>query len=95
MDYSHQSQAEKEVRVALVRYKEALINAHYRNWFHRLSCWLGNNVARQAEADLVHTETAVKAVVNSSHKHQRMARSIAMQQPEPVRERDQFLLLVG
>lgn len=85
---------EQDVRKALASYKKALINAHYRNWWHRVLCWIGDKVAMEAQAALLDVERTTKAIVNQSSAHQAIVRALSLEQPEKVRNVDAFMTLV-
>lgn len=94
MNSAAQSKTEIEVSNALTAYKIALINTNYRNWWHRLGCWLGVKNAMEFESALVKTETIVRAVTNRSDEHRRHVRVISSRQSANVRQRDRFLSLI-
>lgn len=91
---SEQAEAEREVRNALARYKSAMINCHYRNWRHRLSLWMGDDEAITAERELTSAKDDALATCQKSDEHARWVRIISSQQPEHVRGKDDFLMLV-
>lgn len=93
-DFSVQSDAEREVRGALAAYKFGLISTHYRNWWHRLGCWCGDNEAMSFDAALANAEAHARITVNKSAEHQNWVRVISSQQPHDIRERDKFLSLL-
>lgn len=93
-DFSVQSKPEREVREALTKYKLGLIHTHYRNWAHRVSCWVGDKDSLRWEAALAKAEADARVAVNRSEEHKRWVRLISSQQPEYQREKDKFLMLL-
>ncbi|MPV65554.1 hypothetical protein [Burkholderia sp. BE17] len=94
-DFSVQSDAEREVRAVLAKYKLGLVQTHYRNWWHRLSCWCRNKDAMRSENALAKVEADARQVVNRSAEHQSWVRHISSQQPHDVRQKDKFLSLLN
>ena len=90
----NQTPQEQEVREALANYKMALINTHYRNWWHRLLCLVGDNEANESERSLRDVEQATRVTVNQSPAHQAVVRVVSSQQPENARNMDAFLALI-
>ncbi|WP_124649025.1 hypothetical protein [Burkholderia stagnalis] len=94
-DFSVQSEAELEVRNALVKYKHGLVHTHYRNWWHRLSCFCGDADALRWDTALAKAEADARLVVNRSEEHQNWVRRISSQQPDYVHQKDKFLSLLN
>lgn len=86
---------EGEVSQALALYKIALINASYRNFWHRLSCKMGDKEALAHEHRLVEQELQCRKVVNQSEEHREMLESLISRQSEENRLRDQFTRLLN
>ncbi|HHA1950150.1 TPA: hypothetical protein ACOEGG_004267 [Enterobacter asburiae] len=86
---------EGEVSQALALYKIALINASYRNLWHRLACKMGDKEALEHESRLVAQELQCRKVVNQSEDHQEMLESLISHQSEENRLRDQFIRLLN
>lgn len=95
VDFSVQSEAEREVRDALARYKVGLVYTHYRNWWHRLLCWCGDEEAVRFEAALAKAEAHARIAVNRSAEHKSRLRVISSQQPDYLRDKDKFLSLLN
>lgn len=91
---TNQSDVEREVRNVLARYKLAMINCHYQNWWHRLSVWLGDDEANEADRELKSAKNAALSTCQKSNEHARWVRIISAQQPEHVRDKDNFLALI-
>lgn len=89
-----QTPEQMEVGAALADYKTALVMSHYRSWSHRFMCWLKDKEALQAEERVNLYKDAARTVVNKSMAHQEVLRQIVANQPEWVREQDQFLSLL-
>ncbi|MBN3761116.1 hypothetical protein [Burkholderia sp. Ac-20365] len=83
------------MRTALARYKVCLIHTHYRSWVHRFSCWIGDEEAVRWQTALAEAEAHARAVANRSADHENWVRLIAIQQPALVRQKDNFLTLLG
>jgi len=98
MDKSNSAQLqepnEQAVRQALAAYKIAMVQAHYRNWWHRAMCWSGHKSAVEAEAALRNAERMAITIANLSLEHQAIVRRISLQQPEQVRKEDAFMALI-
>lgn len=86
---------EGEVSQALALYKIALINASYRNFWHRLSCKMGDKEALEHEQRLVAQELQCRKAVNQSAEHQEMLKTLISRQSEETRQRDQFIHLLN
>ncbi|MDX9500251.1 hypothetical protein SM438_21005 [Salmonella enterica] len=85
---------EGEVSQALALYKIALINASYRNFWHRLSCKMGDKEALEHEQRLVEQELQCRNAVNQSAEHREMLESLIRRQSEDSRQQDQFIRLL-
>ena len=96
VSYSSRGQTvpEQQVRKALAIYKMALVNAHYRNWWHQVKLWFGDKTAIEAEQTLQVVEKKTKAIVNQSADYQAVCRVVSSQQQEHVRDMDSFLALI-
>ncbi|WP_423383557.1 hypothetical protein [Burkholderia sp. LMG 32019] len=94
-DFSVQSDAEREVRDALAKYKIGLIHTHYRNWRHRLACWCHDKNAVRWDAALAKAEATARLVANRSEEHKNWVRQISGHQPDDVRQKDKFLSLLN
>ncbi|MDH1190847.1 hypothetical protein [Enterobacter cloacae] len=86
---------EGEVSQALALYKIALINASYRNFWHRLSCKMGDKEALEHEQRLVAQELQCRNTVNQSAEHREMLESLISRQSEESQQRDQFIRLLN
>lgn len=89
-----QTTEQMEVKAVLADYKAALVMSNYRNWSHRFMCWLKDKEALQAEARVSQYKAVALMVVNKSMAHQEALRQVVANQPETVRERDQFISLL-
>lgn len=89
------NRVEGEVSQALVLYKMALIKTSYRNFWHRLSCKMGDKEALEHEQVLVAQEIQCRKVVNQSAEHREMLETLINHQPEDIRQRDQFIRLLN
>lgn len=85
---------EGEVSQALALYNITLINASYRNFWHRLSCKMGDKEALKHEQQLDAQELKCRKVVNRSEEHQAMLVDLISRQFEDNRQRDQFIRLL-
>ena len=94
VEYSQQSEPERDVRTVLAAYKMALVSANYRNWWHRMMLWSGDSQAREAEHILALTRSAAVRVCNQSERHRNWVRLLSEQQPSEVRAKDMFLDLI-
>ncbi|ENR9964111.1 hypothetical protein ACEXTD_003097 [Salmonella enterica] len=86
---------EGEVSQALALYKIALIYASYRNFWHRLSCKMGDKEALKHEQRLIAQELQCRKAVNQSAEHREMLESLISRQSEGCRHRDQFIRLLN
>ncbi|HAN4997743.1 TPA: hypothetical protein RLV06_004255 [Escherichia coli] len=86
---------EGEVSQTLALYKIVLINTSYRNFWHRLSCKMGDKEALAHEHRLVEQELQCRKVVNQSEEHREMLELIISRQPEEIRLMDQFSRLLN
>lgn len=86
---------EGEVSQALALYKITLIRASYRNFWHRLSCKIGDSEALENEKQLVVQELLCRKVVNKSAAHREMLKDLIRRQSEDNRQRDQFIRLLS
>ncbi|EFO1363614.1 hypothetical protein DWG95_23645 [Escherichia coli] len=86
---------EGEVSQALALYKIALINASYRNFWHRLSCKMGDKEALAHEHQLVAQELQCRKVMNQSEEHREILEFLISRQSEENRLRDQFTRLLN
>lgn len=86
---------EGEVSNALALYKIALINASYRNIWHRLACKLGIKESLANEQLLVTQELQCRKVVNQSAEHKAMVEYFLSMQPTDTRQRDNFIRLMN
>lgn len=84
-----------EVSQALALYKITLINASYRNFWHRLCCKLGDKMALKHEQQLIAQEAICRQVVNQSPAHRVMLTHLIDQQSDVSRERDLFIKLLA
>ncbi len=91
---TNQSDAEREVRKALARYKLAMVNCHYRNWWHRLSVWMGEEEAIAADRELNSATSDARSICLKSNEHTHWLHVISSQQPDTVREKDNLLALI-
>lgn len=85
---------ETEVSQALTGYKIALINAHYRNFWHRFLCKLKDEEALKNERILVIQEKLCLVVVNKSPEHIQALKRISDEQSDAARLKDKFSNLI-
>lgn len=85
---------ETEVSQALTGYKMALINAHYRNFWHRFLCKLKDEEALKNERILVIQEKQCRFVVNKSPEHIQALKSLIDEQSNAARLQDKFSNLI-
>ncbi|ELV2768960.1 hypothetical protein [Enterobacter cloacae] len=85
---------EAEVFQAIAGYKMALINAHYRNFWHRFLCKLKDKEALKNERILVIQEKQCRFVVNKSPEHIQVLKSIIDEQSVAARIQDKFSNLI-
>lgn len=85
---------EQEVRKALAIYKMALVNTHYRSWWHQAKLWIGDKSAVEAEQALRDVEQTTKAIVNRSPEYQAVCRVVSSLQPASIRDMDCLLALI-
>ncbi|EHE3168788.1 hypothetical protein JND74_003514 [Salmonella enterica] len=84
---------EAELSQAIAIYKYFLIKTSYRNFWHRLSCKIGDKEALENERQLELQMKHCRKLVNQSTAHQDMLLTIISRQPEDIRQRDQLILL--
>ncbi|HAS1065225.1 hypothetical protein CIW62_22275 [Enterobacter cloacae] len=85
---------EAEVSQAIADYKMALINAHYRNFWHRFLCKLKDEEALKNERILVIQEKQCRFVVNKTPEHIQVLKSIIDEQSVAARIQDKFSNLI-
>lgn len=86
---------EGEVSQALSLYKIALIKTSYRSFWHRLLCKFKDKEALENERILVKQEIQCRDVIHQSDEHREMLKNLISQQPPDIRQRDQFIRLLG
>lgn len=93
-DFAPMTDVEIEVRDALTGYKLALVDTNYRGLSHRIGCWFKVPECVDAEAELVRAFERARDVANRSPAHQHFVRQISANQPDFVREQDEFVKLL-
>ncbi|MBK3786085.1 hypothetical protein G3A43_38355 [Paraburkholderia aspalathi] len=94
----HNCAVEREVRQFLAAYKMALIDASYRNWWHRVRVWSGESDAKRAEQALDEAGQDARQVCIRSDRHRFWVQLVSLEnfaRPDRWRWLDDFLALIS